>query len=358
VNAHRRAVRRLTALIALAFAATACAGGSTGPSTLTSTAPSLAASATPVVTPAATAILTASPGPSFQPTELIDAGSTRLTVRPFADWVVVTDEAAWVAVGEAVTKLDATDGTELGSTSVPGETCLAMDVGFDAVWVGACAEAGASIVRIDPASGAATATIPLGVDLQFEGSIAAGEGSVWAISLQPDQVLLQIDPAAGAVVQRYPIDGVSAGVRAGYGGVWITRPDDDAVLRVDPADGSIVATIPVGDTPRFLAVGEDAIWAMNESDGTVSRIDPTTNEVIATIAVSRTPVTGGDIAVGGGAVWARVSDVLVSRIDPGANAVTIRYGPPAGSGSVAADDAAAWVSAHDVNTVWRLPLQP
>jgi YVTN family beta-propeller protein len=213
-------------------------------------------------------------------------------------------------------------------------------------------------VRIDPATGEATATIPLGVDLQSEGSIAAGEGAVWAISLQPDQVLLRIDPVTGEVAERYPLDGVSAGVRAAYGAVWITRPDEGAVLRVDPSDGSIAASIPVGDTPRFLAVGHDAVWVMNASDGSVSRIDPATNLVTATIPVSTTGIGGGDIAVGGGAVWARVSDVLVSRIDPATNAVTVRYGPPAGSGSVAADDAAAWVSAHDINTVWRLPLQP
>jgi YVTN family beta-propeller protein len=299
------------------------------------------------------------PGPSFAPTESIDAaGGTRLTVTPFADWVVVVGGFAWVTVGESVTRLDGRDGTELGTTPVPGETCLAMDVGFDAVWVGACAASGASIVRIDPASGEATATISLDVDLQFEGSIAAGEDAVWAISLQPDQVLLRIDPTSATVTERYPLEGVSAGVRAAYGGVWVTRPDDDAVLRIDPTDGSIVATIPVGDTPRFLAVGEDAVWVMNGADGTVSRIDPATNAVVATIAVSKTPIAGGDIAVGGGSVWVRVSDVLVTRIDPATDAVSVRYGPPAGSGSVAADDTAAWVSAHDIRTVWRLPLQP
>jgi YVTN family beta-propeller protein len=346
-------------LVTLAIVAMACASdpASAPPS---SVAPaSASASPAPTVTAAVPATPSATPRPSFLPAESIDAaGGVRLTVRPFADWIVVADGSAWVAVGEAVTRLDGTDGTELGSTSVPGETCLAMDVGFDAVWVGACAAAGASIVRIDPATGEATATIPLGVDLQSEGSIAAGEGAVWAISLQPDQVLLRIDPVTGEVAERYPLDGVSAGVRAAYGAVWITRPDEGAVLRVDPSDGSIAASIPVGDTPRFLAVGHDAVWVMNASDGSVSRIDPATNLVTATIPVSTTGIGGGDIAVGGGAVWARVSDVLVSRIDPATNAVTVRYGPPAGSGSVASDDAAAWVSAHDINTVWRLPLQP
>lgn len=95
---------------------------------------------------------------------------------------------------------------------------------------------------------------------------------------------------------------------------------------------------------------------MNERDGTVSRIDPATDAVTATILVTAVPVDGGDIAVGGGFVWARISDQLVAQIDPTTNEVVARYGPPAGSGSVAADDAAAWISAHDVDAVWRLPL--
>ena len=61
--------------------------------------------------------------------------------------------------------------------------------------------------------------------------------------------------------------------------------------------------------------------------------------------------------MGGGSVWVRVSDALIARIDPTTDTVIERYGPPAGSGSVAADADAVWVSAHDINTVWRLPLR-
>jgi virginiamycin B lyase len=107
-------------------------------------------------------------------------------------------------------------------------------------------------------------------------------------------------------------------------------------------------------TPTISAT---AVWVMNEGDGTISRIDPATDSVTATILVATRPVQGGDIAVGGGFVWARISDQLVAKVDPTTNDVVARYGPEAGSGSVAADDTAAWVSAHDVNAVWRLPLE-
>jgi len=45
------------------------------------------------------------------------------------------------------------------------------------------------------------------------------------------------------------------------------------------------------------------------------------------------------------------------KIDPATNAVVARYSPTAGSGSVAADGDNVWVSAHDHDVVYRLPLK-
>ena len=296
---------------------------------------------------------------SLVPTEDIGAaGATQLTVTPFADWVVTAEGSAWVAVGEAVTQLDGGDGAQLATVPVPGETCLAMDVGFDSVWVGACQTDAPSIVRIDPATATVVATIPLPIrDLQAESSVAAGEGAIWAVDDGSiEQLLVKVDPQTNAVVATFPMPGGLSGVRAGYGGVWVAKTNADVVLHIDPADGSILSEIAVGARPRFLAVGEGSVWVLNEDDGTVSRIDPTTDTVIATIPVSSRAVIGGDIAVGGGSVWARVSDQLVSRIDPASDTVVARYGPPSGSGSVAADDEAAWISSN-VGGIWRLPLE-
>jgi streptogramin lyase len=111
----------------------------------------------------------------------------------------------------------------------------------------------------------------------------------------------------------------------------------------------------VRNTPRFLAVGEGAVWTLNQGNGSVSRIEPTTGRVSATIA-ARAVGEGGDIAAGGGWVWVRGSEVLLVRIDPRTNTVVQVYGPPSGSGAVTVGSDAVWLSAHDVSTVWRLPL--
>ena len=112
----------------------------------------------------------------------------------------------------------------------------------------------------------------------------------------------------------------------------------------------------MGRGARFFDVGEGAVWVQNNDDATVSRVDPKSNRVVATIRVDEGAVSGGDLAVGGGYVWARVTSALVAKIDPATNTVIARYGPRLGSGSVAADESAAWITAHDADAVYRLPL--
>ena len=68
------------------------------------------------------------------------------------------------------------------------------------------------------------------------------------------------------------------------------------------------------------------------------------------------PGEGGDLTAGGGSVWARGTAQLLTRIDVASNRVVKRYGPPSGSGAVIVGNGAVWVSAHDIATVWKLPL--
>jgi len=85
-------------------------------------------------------------------------------------------------------------------------------------------------------------------------------------------------------------------------------------------------------------------------------IDPRTNKVVATILCD-VPGTGGDIAAGEGFVWVRAKQELLLMIDPKKNKVVEIFGPPAGSGAVRAGRGTVWITAHDINKIWRLDLQ-
>jgi YVTN family beta-propeller protein len=288
--------------------------------------------------------------------DIVTAGADRFSV-PDADWLQVIDGAVWTALGEgSVVRLDNASGTPDATVDIgSGGVCTAMDGGFGSLWVGVCSDP-AKVVRIDPRTAKISASIRLpGRQLVEEGSVGAGEGAVWAVTEGTGKQLVKIDPTGNNRVKSFPVPAGVVAVRAGLGGVWLTDPLQGTVLRIDPGTGKILAEVPAGAGARFFAVGAGGVWVQNNADGTVTHIDPVTNKVVATIHVDE-PIDGGDLAIGGGFVWARVSGSLVAKIDPKTDTVVARYGPAAGSGSVAANDEALWVTAHDINAIYRLPL--
>lgn len=305
-------------------------------------------------TPAASASVASSPAdlPSVQTVDA--AGATTLTVDGGMDWVALAGGSAWLS-NDSLVRLDGRTGREISRTALTGPTCLAPDVGFGALWVGVCS-APAQVLKVDPATGKvlSVTTLPASESLQEESSVAAGAGSVWVLT--PTYQLVEISPTSGKIVTTAAAPTGSSAVRATDDALWVTNSVGNTLARLDPRDLRPVATIEVGEGPRFLAVGAGAVWTLDQASGTVTRVDPATNSVVATVRVDEGAIQGGDIAVGGGFVWARVTDSLVAKIDPSTNTVVARYGPPGGSGSVAADPSAAWITAHDSDSVYRLPL--
>ena len=290
------------------------------------------------------------------PISLKKVDAQRITVTGNVDWVVVAGGDAWASTGTpAVRRFDGKTGDPSGDTALPDDSCSAMDAGFRSVWVGACSSA--KLVRIDARDGSVQARITVGKRvLQEEGSVGAGEGAVWVLSVSPKPTLFKVDPGKDKVVERFRAPEESAAVRAGLGHVWITDTVNDQLVAVDPKSGDVDKRVKVGPGARFIAVGEGAVWVLNQSDGSVTQVDPDSLKVVRKTIVGEEQVEGGDIAVGGGFVWARVSDSLVAQINPQTGKVVARYGTPRGSGSVAADKRAVWITAHDVDAVWRIPL--
>lgn len=310
-------------------------------------------SSSSVPSPIASESSSSVPLPPLQ--DIVAAGASRIDVPGEPDWVVLAGESAWTAT-DGVTRLDGRTGKVLDTIHTESPVCIGMDSGFDSVWAYTCDTP--AILRIDPTTSKVRATVPLpaGTQVNGESTLSAGEGAVWAVSADLTTVL-RLDPTTNKISKAFTVPIGATTIRAGLGALWVTQQALDTLLRLDPKTGAVVATIPVGPGPRFLTVGEGGVWVLNQAAGTVSHVDPTTNAVIATVPVDSGVIDGGDIASGGGSVWARVSDGLVAKIDPEKDVVVSRYGPSSGSGGVAADAEALWVAAHDVNYVWRLPAR-
>lgn len=286
--------------------------------------------------------------------DIEEAGALVIDTTGNADWVTLAGDSAWVAnLGRGISRYDLATGDLLGEIET-NEICLAMDEGFGSLWAGDCVDN--TLLRIDVATGELVATIDLPfASIPDESSVAVGDDGVWILSTGTQPDLVRIDPATNEVTETFPAPSEATAVRAGDGSLWITRASTGQLLRVDPATGQELAEIDVAPESIFLAFGEGGVWTMGSATGEVVHVDPVTNSVVATIPTGG-PIQGGDIAVGGGYVWARITEVLVAQIDPATDTVVARYGPPSASGSVDADDQAVWVSDYIAQAVWRLPL--
>ena len=274
------------------------------------------------------------------PTDVEKAGETKLSLS--GDWLSAGAGSIWLSdpPAKVVRQIDAATGDET-PIRVPQAPCESPDVAYGALWTATCNPTG--LARISATTHKETGFVPLPIwrSLGGEGAIGAGSGGVWVVidgSSCKNCLLARVDPKTMKVIARIPVSERSSSVRVGYGAVWVVSPAQGTVQKVSPSSNKVIATAKIGRRPRFFDVGEGG-----------------NGKLKATIQ-AHMPGGGGDMAVGGGWVWPRGSETLLARIDPRTNRVVQVYGPSSGSGSAVVGPGGVWISAHDVKTVWRLPL--
>jgi streptogramin lyase len=217
-----------------------------------------------------------------------------------------------------------------------------LALGFGSAWL-ACGTNG--VQRVDPTTGAVVARIRVpGAGLW---SIAAGEGSVWAVELQ-GTTLYRISPGSNLVLAAIPLGARVPYIWAGGGGVWAADDAGQSLTRVDPFTNELVAHVPVGDGPAGFAFYGGYVWMLNHRENTLDRIDPATNSVTrmaiglggADAAAERVAGFEGDLWITGrGLDLLRVSPstgVILGTTEIGAGGIDVRSG---GTG--------LWVASYD-----------
>lgn len=341
--------RLATATLAAAVLALAsCSSGDPGGSQ-----PSEDASSSP------SAASTTSSQPTTEPAAVTDidaAGAKRIEID--GDWLSAGAGSIWLSGANEIYRIDPQTGHTTSTINVPDVPCEASDFGLGHLWSAVCGVPG--LVKIDPSTdrivGKARLDLP---DLGNEGSIGVGAGGVWLVvdgSGCTACVVARVDAERLRVTARIPVESGTAAVRFGEGFVWATNPEQDTVFQIDPVKLEVVDTYGVGSEPRFFAVYAGSVWTLDQSSGTITRIVISTGET--TSIEAEVIGDGGDLAAGGGWVWARGSGPLLKRIDPRTNEVVETYGPNSGSGAAIVGYGSVWLSAHDISTVWALPSPP
>ena len=171
-------------------------------------------------------------------------------------------------------------------------------------------------------------------------------GHAWATSYGSGEVS-QIAPARNRVIRRYPLPR-AYGVVGAFGSVWATGTE--GVIRIDPRAGRVSARIPVEGGAGWAAASADAVWVT--TPGALLRVDPATDAVAASVAIQG-PL--GDPAVVDGLVWVpQIRRNRVVLVDPAANAVVGSVKVGTGPFVVTEIRGEAWVPSWRGNDVWRL----
>ena len=287
------------------------------------------------------------PFSSIKPSATIHIGGT-------ADWVLVTEDAVWVASTKpfAVVRIDPATNKIVASIRIPGEACSGLASGFGSIWAPICGKKPA-LVRIDAAKNAVTAVLPI-APAGPEGGIAASDDSIW-LETDANGTLVRIDPSTNSVRQKISIPPGSYNPIFSHGIVWITGIEKNVLTALDANSGKVLESIPVGPKPRFLTAGAGSIWTLNQGDGTVCRVDEKSRKVLSTIQVG-IPGTGGDISYGADSVWPTVFEVPLSRIDPKTNRV-VRQWIGKGGDSLRLGFGSLWITDYKKGLLSRIPIE-
>src|ERR1700732_1313799 len=154
------------------------------------------------------------PFASLKPSATTKVGGT-------ADWVLITDDAVWLASTRpyAIQRIDPATNRIVAKVAVPGEACSGLAYGFGSIWVPLCGKKPA-LVRIDAAKNTISATLPI-PPAGPEGGIATSEDSVWMVT-DKDGTLTRIDPSVNNVRQKISIPSGSYNSLFSNGIVWVT----------------------------------------------------------------------------------------------------------------------------------------
>jgi len=271
------------------------------------------------------------------------------------DWQVTSEDAEWVTSGRMsiVARMDPKTNMVAAVVMVGKTPCSGLASGFGSIWVPNCGDK--TVSRIDTKTNQVVATVPAG-PAQSEGGIAASPEAVW-LATDPKGVVSKIDPKTNMVTAEVTVAADPAGMTYGEGYVWVTSPKSNMLTGIDPKTAKVVYSVEVGPGPRFVTSGAGSAWTLNQGDGTLSRVDAKTGKLVTNIELG-VPGTGGELAFGGGYVWATVGEIPITQIDPATNKVVKQWFGPGGD-SIRFAFGSVWLSNLSMHNVWRIdPNQP
>ena len=205
--------------------------------------------------------------------------------------VAVGAGAGWVATGRGVVaRIDRASNRVVAVIKLPAQGPVGIAVAGRSVWV---AQGGRGVAWIDAATNRLLGTARL--DVQAD-RVAADGGTIWVGGRSTDPsfetagAVARIEAATGRVRAVVP-SGLPTGLAAGVGAVWITERDGAGgaleCIGPGPSPAGMTGLPALGE----LAVGGGAVWAADRRGSLVYRLDPDRLPCSAASALIRPAVT-------------------------------------------------------------------
>jgi streptogramin lyase len=205
--------------------------------------------------------------------------------------VAVGAGAGWVATGRGVlARIDRASNRVVAVIKLPAQGPVGIAVAGRSVWV---AQGGRGVAWIDAATNRLLGTARL--DVQAD-RVAADGGTIWVGGRSTDPsfetagAVARIEAATGRVRAVVP-SGLPTGLAAGVGAVWITERDGAGgaleCIGPGPSPAGMTGLPALGE----LAVGGGAVWAADRRGSLVYRLDPDRLPCSAASALIRPAVT-------------------------------------------------------------------
>jgi streptogramin lyase len=219
--------------------------------------------------------------------------------------VAARRDVIWAAMdlaGPVIVRIDPSSNQIAERTQV-GVLPSALAVDEDgAVWLTATLEN--AVVRVDPrVAGPAARTT-----LHLPWGIVASQEAIWVTARKPGTSgqLVRIDPRTGVAVATIPVGRDPGALAASDGDVWVANEADHTIWRIDAHTNTVAAITPVAHAPVGVALGAGAIWVASRgaallSQPAVARIDPGSNAVVETTTLEGAAPIG--MAAGAGSLW-------------------------------------------------------
>ena len=141
------------------------------------------------------------------------------------------------------------------------------------------------------------------------GSLVVADGVVWATS--SDGAAVRIDPASGRITQTVPTGSTNpAATAARPGEVWLADATNRSLIVLDARTGAVKATHALDLRPTAIAAVDDTVWVAAHDEGLIAQVDATSGRTLQTIRVGNGPAA---LAVAGGALWVANTSTRRSR---------------------------------------------